>query len=43
LDAAFWTGTTVQTNFICTLGHGDAARLHPRNPRLAFEQACVLA
>ncbi|MFN7724788.1 MAG: malonic semialdehyde reductase [Rubrivivax sp.] len=43
LDAAFWAGTTVQTNFICTLGHGDAARLHPRNPRLAFEQACVLA
>lgn len=43
MDAAFWAGTTVQTNFICTLGHGDAARLHPRNPRLAFEQACVLA
>lgn len=40
VDAAFWTGTTVKTNFICTLGHGDPAKVKPRNPRLAFEEAC---
>jgi 3-hydroxypropanoate dehydrogenase len=42
LDEAFWAGTAVKSNFICTLGHGDPAKLHPRNPRLSFEQACSL-
>lgn len=40
VDALFWAGTTVRTNFICNLGHGDPARLRPRGPRLSFEQAC---
>jgi len=43
VDAAFWAGTAVRTNFICTLGHGDASKLMPRSPRLAFEEACTLA
>lgn len=43
MDATFWAGTAVRTNFICTLGEGDPARVHPRNPRLAFEEACRLA
>jgi 3-hydroxypropanoate dehydrogenase len=42
VDAEFWAGTAVRTNFVCTLGHGDPARLRPRNPRLAFDQACRL-
>ena len=42
MDAAFWAGTTVKTNFICTLGHGDASKIFPRNPRLPFEEACSL-
>ena len=42
VDAAFWSGTRVRTNFICTLGHGDPAKVYPRLPRLAFEQACQL-
>jgi 3-hydroxypropanoate dehydrogenase len=42
LDAAFWAGTTVKTNFICALGHGDPAKVFPRNPRLAFDEACRL-
>ncbi len=42
MDAAFWAGTTVRTNFICTLGHADASKQHARNPRLTFEQACAL-
>jgi len=40
VDAAFWSGTTVRTNFICNLGHGDPSKVHPRNPRLDFEEAC---
>ena len=42
LDAAFWAGTTVKTNFICTLGHGDASKIFARNPRLSFDEACSL-
>ena len=43
MDAAFWAGTTVRTNFGCTLGTGDPARLLPRSPRLSFDEACRLA
>lgn len=42
VDAEFWAGTQVKTNFICNLGYGDAAKLHPRLPRLAFDEACQL-
>jgi 3-hydroxypropanoate dehydrogenase len=40
LDAAFFPGTTWQSNFLCNLGYGDPAKLHPRAPRLAFDEAC---
>ena len=40
MDAAFWAGTEVKTNFICNLGHGDPTKLFGRSPRLAFEEAC---
>jgi nitroreductase len=40
VDAAFFEGTTIRSNFICSLGHGEQDRLHPRNPRLSFEDAC---
>lgn len=42
VDAAFWAGTSVRTNFVCTLGRGDPSKVHPRNPRLAFDTACSL-
>jgi 3-hydroxypropanoate dehydrogenase len=29
-----------KANFLINLGHGDPAKLFPRNPRLAFEEAC---
>jgi 3-hydroxypropanoate dehydrogenase len=40
VDAAFFAGTTVKSNFLCNLGHGDASKLHPRSPRLSFAEAC---
>ena len=40
IDAAFWAGTTVKTNFICNLGRGDPSKLFARSPRLSFEEAC---
>jgi len=42
VDAAFFAGTAVKSNFICTLGHADPAQARPRNPRLPFETACEL-
>jgi 3-hydroxypropanoate dehydrogenase len=43
VDAAFFAGTTVKSNFLCSLGHGDATKLFPRSPRLAFDEACRIA
>ena len=43
IDAAFWAGTSVKTNFVCNLGHGDASKLFARSPRLSFEEACSVA
>jgi 3-hydroxypropanoate dehydrogenase len=40
VDEAFFAGTTVKSNFLCSLGHGDPSKLHPRSPRLEFEEAC---
>jgi 3-hydroxypropanoate dehydrogenase len=40
VDASFWAGTAVKTNFICNLGKGDVSKLFGRSPRLSFEQAC---
>jgi 3-hydroxypropanoate dehydrogenase len=43
VDAAFFAGTTIKSNFLCNLGHGDASKLYPRSPRLEFEEACQFA
>lgn len=40
VDALYFAGTAVKTNFICNLGHGDASGLFPRGPRLPFDAAC---
>ena len=40
VDAAFWAGTQVKTNFICNLGHGDPSKLFGRSPRPAFDDVC---
>jgi len=40
VDAAFWAGTEIKTNFICNLGHGDPSKLFARSPRLTFDEAC---
>jgi 3-hydroxypropanoate dehydrogenase len=39
VDKAFFAGTRIQSNFICSIGHGDPASVFPRNPRLSFEDA----
>jgi 3-hydroxypropanoate dehydrogenase len=41
-DQEFFPEGHVKTNFLCNLGYGDPASLHPRLPRLAFNEACTL-
>ena len=43
VDAAFFAGTPIKSNFICNIGYGDAARIRPRAPRLSFDRACQVA
>jgi 3-hydroxypropanoate dehydrogenase len=40
VDELFFAGTTIKSNFLCNLGHGDASKLYPRSPRLSFDEAC---
>lgn len=42
VDAAFFAGTPLKSNFLCALGAGTAELLFPRNPRLPFEEACTI-
>jgi 3-hydroxypropanoate dehydrogenase len=40
LDAAFFPDRKWKSNFLINLGHGDPAKVKPRNPRLTFAEAC---
>jgi len=42
VDAEFFPDGRVKSNFLCNVGHGDPAKIMPRLPRLAFEEACTL-
>ena len=39
VDHAFFAGTRIRSNFICSVGHGNPDSLFPRSPRLSFEDA----
>ena len=40
LDAEFFKGTSIKSNFLVNIGYGDAGVLFPRSPRLSFDEAC---
>ncbi len=42
VDAEFFAGTQVKSNFICGLGHGDPSGVFARSPRLSFDEACKI-
>ena len=41
-DQEFFPEGHVKSNFLCNLGYGDPGTLHPRLPRLPFNEACSL-
>lgn len=43
VDAEFFAGTSWKSNFLINIGRGDPEALFPRNPRLDFDEACVVA
>lgn len=43
VDAAFFPDGKWKSNFLINLGRGDPANVLPRNPRLAFDEACRIA
>lgn len=40
VNEAFFAGTPVKVNFICSIGYGVPEKVRPRAPRLAFDEAC---
>src|SRR5258708_24308112 len=38
----YFPDSHIKSNFLCNLGYGDPGTLHPRNPRLDFDEACRL-
>ncbi|WP_397593041.1 malonic semialdehyde reductase [Sphingorhabdus sp.] len=38
VDAAFFAGSTIKSNFISTIGYGDPATIFDRSPRPAFDR-----
>ena len=42
VDAEFFAGTQIKSNFLCNIGYGDAAGVFPRSPRLSFDEACKI-
>ena len=40
VDAEFFAGTSIRSNFLVNLGIGDPASVYPRAPRLGFAEAC---
>jgi len=41
-EQEFFVDGQVRSNFLCNLGYGDPSGLHPRLPRLPFNEACSL-
>ena len=43
VDAEFFPEGAWKSIYLLNLGHGDPAKLHPRAPRLDFDEACRIA
>ena len=40
VDREFLAGSAWRSNILCNLGFGDPDKLHPRHPRLPFDDVC---
>jgi 3-hydroxypropanoate dehydrogenase len=42
VNAEFFPDGKWKSNFLCNVGFGDPTKLFPRNPRLSFDEACLV-
>ncbi|MDA0338531.1 MAG: malonic semialdehyde reductase, partial [Proteobacteria bacterium] len=42
VDATYFAGTKIKSNFLCALGHGDPAAIFERSPRPDFDEVCQI-
>ncbi len=42
LDREFFPDGRYRSNFLLNIGYGDPSKLHPRGPRLSFDEACAI-
>jgi len=42
VDAEFFGGSSIKSNFICALGYGTEEKIFPRSPRLDFDVAATV-
>jgi 3-hydroxypropanoate dehydrogenase len=42
VNAEFFPDGRRKANFLCNLGYGDPEKLRPRQPRLDFDEACLI-
>lgn len=43
VDAEFFAGTSLRSNFLCNIGHADEGALFQRLPRFTFDEACTVS
>lgn len=42
VDQAFFAGTSLKSNFLCSIGYGSSEGIFPRSPRLSFDDAAKI-
>lgn len=42
VDAEFFAGTSIRSNFLCGIGRGDRSKVFGRSPRLDFDTTCQI-
>ncbi|MCL2142094.1 MAG: malonic semialdehyde reductase, partial [Methanimicrococcus sp.] len=42
VDKEFFPDGKFKSNLLCNLGYGDKTKLHPRDDRLQFNEACLI-
>ena len=43
VDAEFFAGTSLKSNFLCNIGYADETALFHKLPRFAFDEVCSFA
>ncbi len=42
IDEEFFKGTSIRSNFLCSLGYGDTSKIFQRLPRFEFDEVCEM-